>query len=77
MKPVRSRAGVILNAAVLSESQVQGRPVLCPGCGEKTLEPWPEGWEAHAMDRCAGLESEDAEDRKEEYRQVFGPLMGE
>lgn len=75
MKPVRNRAGVILNTAVLRDTQIVGEPVLCPGCGEKTFDRWPDGWEEHAARRCAALESTDAAERRAEYRSRFRNLF--
>lgn len=77
MKPVRNRAGIILNTAVLRHAQVEGEEVHCPGCGEKTFESWPDRWEGHAARRCAGLESEEEDERKAEFRAAFRHLFGE
>ncbi len=75
MRPVRDSEGTILNAAFLTVNQVARRKVLCPACGEKVFEMWPEGWDAHAAHRCAGLESQEKEIRKAEFKFSFRHLF--
>lgn len=65
----------ILNAAVLSASEVARQRVLCPACMHKVFEMWPEGWDAHAAHRCEGLSSGTPEERKAEFRRVLGHLF--
>ena len=75
MKPVLDSDGVILNAAVLSADHVIHRRVLCPRCGSKVFERWPDGWDAHAASRCRGLESEGQTALKAEYKATFRTLF--
>jgi len=44
MVPVLNADGVILNAAVLRDSQVLGQRVRCPACASKGFARWPGGW---------------------------------
>ena len=75
MKAIRGSDGTILNAAVLTADLVAHQPVMCPACAEKVFTMWPEGWDAHAAHRCAGLDEGSAESRKAEYRNVLGHLF--
>ena len=75
MKPVRNRAGVILNTAALRASQVIGEQVECPACCQKTFDRWPNGWDAHAAHQCAALEAEDKQERKAEFKGAFRKLF--
>ena len=75
MKPVRNADGVILNAAVLQVDLVAHEPVLCPVCASMVFEMWPEGWDAHAAHRCAGLDAGSAEERKAAYRAAVQHLF--
>ncbi len=67
MKPVHDEDGYIINANVLSVDAVVGRKVRCPMC-QSTFETWPQGWDAHADHRCAGLENLDSVARKAEFK---------
>ncbi len=75
MKPVVNNERVIINAAVLRDSRITKKRVLCPGCGEKVFEQWPEGWDAHAAHKCAGLESKGQVERKAEFKATFRHLF--
>ena len=75
MKPVLNSDGVIINAAVLRDSHVAKKRVLCPGCSSKVFEQWPGGWDAHAADKCAGLESKGKLERKAEFKATFRHLF--
>lgn len=73
MKPVRDAEGYIVNADVLRVEQVVHEKVRCPACGQ-ALKMWPEGWDSHAAHTCEGLENEDQEKRKVEFRAKFRHL---
>ncbi len=75
-RPVQwSPDGVILNAADLTPDDLVHRRVLCPACGAMTFALWPEGWDAHAAHRCAGVRGDSAELRKADFRSRFGRLF--
>jgi len=67
--------GVINNAADLSADQVVGRKVLCPACRKLVFRSWPEGWDAHAEHRCAGITAVDPTRRKNEFKKRYGHLF--
>ncbi len=71
----RTPDGVILNAAELTPDDLVHQRVLCPGCGQKTFARWPEGWDAHAAHRCAGLTDASSTTRKTTYKTRFGHLF--
>jgi hypothetical protein len=75
MKPVSNDNGAIINAALLTCDDVVHRKVLCPACGKFEFRMWPEGWDAHAVANCPGLEEELPEDRKTEYKATFRRLF--
>ena len=75
MNAIRGSDGTILNAAVLTAELVAHERVMCPACAEKVFTMWPEGWDAHAAHRCAGLDKGSPEVRKGEYRTVLGHLF--
>lgn len=75
MKAILNPDGVILNAAVLTVDAVAHKRVLCPACGQKVFQVWPEGWDAHAATVCSGLTATGAKARKEEYRAALGHLF--
>ncbi len=75
MRPQLSANGTILNAAVLTASDVAHKRVLCPGCMEKEFEMWPEGWDAHAAYRCKGVDGNSPQARKAEFKQILGHLF--
>ena len=75
MRVQRGSDGTILNAAVLSDSEVAHERVLCPACMLKVFEKWPEGWDAHAAHRCEGVNQGTSEERKAEFRHVLGHLF--
>lgn len=68
------RDNVILNAGNLRSNEVVHRRIICPGCGNFTFDSWPEGWDGHAQ-VCAGLEEEDPERRKAEFKATFRHLF--
>ncbi len=74
MRPIKDAEGFIVNAAVLRDSQVVGRRVCCPGCGERIFKSWPGGWDGHAQ-RCRGLASTDEASRKTEFKTAFRALF--
>jgi len=74
MRPVVNNDGTILNAAVLRVGDVSKKRVLCPACGQKVFEMWPEGWDAHAATKCAGLTATDAVTRKKEVPTALEPV---
>ena len=75
MKPQLSSGGVILNAAVLTATDVVHKRILCPACMEKEFERWPEGWDAHAAHRCKGVDGATPQARKTEFKRVLGHLF--
>ena len=75
MKPVLNSERVIINAAVLRASRVAKKRVLCPGCGKKVFAQWPGGWDGHAAEKCAGLESKGPVERKAEFKATFRHLF--
>src|SRR4030095_957420 len=66
---------VIQNADELSADQVVGRKVLCPACRKLVFQSWPEGWDAHAEHRCAGVTATDPARRKTEFKKRYGHLF--
>ena len=75
MRVQRGSDGTILNAAVLSPSQLTHERVLCPACMLEVFEKWPEGWDAHAAHRCEGVNLGTPEERKAEFLGVLGHLF--
>lgn len=73
--PRTDERGVIINPADLHADQVVGRKVLCPACRKLVFQSWPEGWDAHAEHRCAGLTATDATRRKQEFKKRYGHLF--
>jgi hypothetical protein len=71
----RGSDGTILNAAVLSATELAHERVLCPACMYRVFETWPEGWDAHAAHRCEGVNLGTPEERKAEFRRVLGHLF--
>jgi hypothetical protein len=67
--------GVIQNGDELSADQVVGRKVLCPACRKLVFQSWPEGWDAHAEHRCAGITAVDPVRRKGEFKKRYGHLF--
>jgi hypothetical protein len=75
-RPVeRSPDGVILNALELTPDDLAHQRVLCPACTEKTFAMWPEGWDAHAAHRCAGVQGETQAARKAWFKRQYGHLF--
>jgi len=70
-----SRTGTILNAAVLTPSDLAHKRVLCPACMDKEFVMWPEGWDAHAAYKCKGLADGPPDARKAEFKRVLGHLF--
>ncbi len=68
-------ADAIVNANVLTAAAVAERRVRCPGCDDKIFVSWPEGWDAHAAHRCAGLSGATEEERKVEFKRRFAHLF--
>ncbi|HEV8356444.1 MAG TPA: DUF433 domain-containing protein [Gemmatimonadales bacterium] len=68
-------AGAIVNAEELSVGQVVGKRVRCPACRMLVFRSWPEGWDAHAAQRCRGLSGTDGEGRKGEFKRRYGHLF--
>jgi hypothetical protein len=66
--------GAIANAAELSFGDVANRRVLCPACGGKTFDTWPQGWDGHAGHACT-VEGGTPEERKETYKRRFRHLF--
>lgn len=75
MRVQRGSDGTILNATVLSPSQLTHERVLCPACMLEVFEKWPEGWDAHAAHRCEGVNLGTPEERKAEFLGVLGHLF--
>ena len=75
MKAQRDPDGTILNAAVLTAAEVTHKQVRCPACMDMVFQMWPEGWDAHAASRCAGLGEGSPEERKAEFKRVLGHLF--
>jgi uncharacterized protein (DUF433 family) len=67
--------GVIVNPADLSADQVVGRKVLCPACRRLVFQSWPEGWDAHAEFKCAGITAVEGTRRKGEFKSRYGYLF--
>ena len=67
MQPVADQHGTILNALVLTADQITHKRVRCPVCSMKDFAMWPEGWDAHAAHKCAGLDDGPAEQRKQQF----------
>jgi len=66
---------VIRDVTNSTVDDVVHRRVLCPACGQKVFEMWPEGWDAHAEHRCAGLSGVTPEERKAEFKSRFRHLF--
>ena len=73
--PRTDERGAIINPADLSADQVVGRKVLCPACRKLVFQSWPEGWDAHAEHRCAGVTATDPVRRKQEFKKRYGHLF--
>ena len=71
MRPIRNGDGAIVNAALLTAEEVAHKKVLCPACADMTFEMWPEGWDAHAEHKCAGVEGNTAEERKTDFKETL------
>lgn len=70
-----SPLAIISDLTGLTAHDVRHRRVLCPGCGDKLFELWPEGWDAHAAHRCSGLSGTAVQDRKTEFKTRFRHLF--
>ncbi len=68
MQPVCDHEGTILNAMVLTREQVTHKRVRCPVCASMDFEMWPEGWDAHAEHKCAGLDTAAPKARKLQFK---------
>jgi len=75
MQPVTDQDGIILNAMVLTTDQITHKHVRCPVCAMKDFAMWPEGWDAHAAHKCAGLDAGPADQRKLQFRAVTRHLF--
>ena len=75
MKPQRGSDGTILNAAVLAADDVAHQRVICPVCMEMVFEMWPEGWDAHAAHKCAGLDNGSPQQRKAQFKEALSHLF--
>lgn len=75
MRVQRGSDGTILNAAVLTSTEVVHERVLCPACMLTVFEKWPEGWDAHAAHRCEGVSPGAPEERKTEFRRALSRLF--
>ena len=73
--PRTDKGGTILNGEELSASLVVGRKVRCPACRTLVFKSWPEGWDAHAAQRCRGLAGTDAAARKAEFKRRYQHLF--
>jgi len=69
---VRSPNGAIANPTELTVDQNVHQRVVCPGCENMVFAMWPEGWDAHAASRCAGVTGETPDGRKAGYKRRFG-----
>jgi len=74
-KPRHDTNGIILNAHELTAAQVANKAVRCPACEKMNFKMWPEGWDAHAEHKCAGLAEVDGTARKAEYKRRYGHLF--
>ena len=54
MKVRQDNDGYIVNAAVLSATEIHQQNVRCPVCAEFPFLRWPSGWDGHA-NVCKGL----------------------
>jgi hypothetical protein len=75
MTPTRRADGSITNAAELSTADVVHQSVVCPCCTDFVFKMWPEGWDAHAAHRCAGLSAASVEERKREFKTRYEYLF--
>jgi hypothetical protein len=75
MKIERGSDGTILNAAVLTASDVARQRVLCPVCMTKVFVRWPEGWDAHAAHSCHALSDGSPQQRKAEFKHGLAHLF--
>ena len=75
MKIERGSDGTILNAAVLTASDVARQRVLCPACMTKVFARWPEGWDAHAAHSCHALSDGSHQQRKAEFKHALAHLF--
>ena len=73
--PRTDPGGTILNGEELSASLVVGRKVRCPACRTLIFKSWPEGWDAHAAQRCRGLPATGALARKAEFKRRYQHLF--
>lgn len=73
--PRTDQGGTILNGEELSASLVVGRKVRCPACRTLVFKSWPEGWDAHAAQRCRGLAGTDAAARKADFKRRYQHLF--
>lgn len=67
--------GVITNPSELRADFVVGRRVLCPACRTLVFRSWPEGWDAHAEHKCAGITAVEGRARKAEFKRRYGYLF--
>jgi len=75
MRPIRNAKGTIVNAAVLTAEEVAHESVLCPACADMVFAMWPEGWDAHAEHKCAGVNGDTAEKRKADLKEMLKHLF--
>jgi uncharacterized protein (DUF433 family) len=73
--PRTDPGGTILNGEELNASLVVGRKVRCPACRTLIFKSWPEGWDAHAAQRCRGLPATGAAARKAEFKRRYQHLF--
>jgi hypothetical protein len=73
--PRTDERGVIINTPELRPDQVVGKKVLCPACRRLVFQSWPEGWDAHAEHRCAGITAVEPARRKQEFKRRYGHLF--
>ena len=73
--PRLNENGAISNALDLKVDDVAGKKVVCPMCNDFEFQMWPEGWDAHAASRCAGLSATEAQARKDEYKRATTHLF--
>jgi hypothetical protein len=73
--PRTDERGVITNPSELRADLVVGRRVLCPACRTLVFRAWPEGWDAHAEHKCAGITAVEGRARKAEFKRRYGHLF--
>jgi hypothetical protein len=73
---LRPKQGALCGQVGPAESAASPATSLCPACGQKEFKRWPLGWDAHAAHSCQGLEADQPEARKAEFRRRFGDRFG-